>query len=164
MRQAGFVDVGPDARDPKNYTWGMSALLAGPDLERYKAGKIVGNDYGFTDRLDYIFVKNGAEAINARIIGNTWPEGSMWECSNEAQLENTRVVAEEMNMTIPSGKVCNSSDHAGIVAQINLPTNNQLSEPLPDHAPFPISFWNWVGIAIIGIPAAIVIVRRERKK
>lgn len=164
MRQAGFVDVGPDARDPKNYTWGMSALLAGPDLERYKAGKIVGNDYGFTDRLDYIFVKNGAEAINAGIIGNAWPKGSTWECSNEAQLENARVIAEEMKMAMPSGKVCNSSDHAGIVAQINLPTNNQLSEPLPDHAPFPISFWNWVGIAIIGIPAAIVIVRRERKK
>ncbi len=164
MRQAGFVDVGPDARDPKNYTWGMSALLAGPDLERYKAGKIVGNDYGFTDRLDYIFVKNGAEAINAGIIGNTWPKGSTWECSNEAQLENARVIAEEMKMAMPSGKVCNSSDHAGIVAQINLPTNNQLSEPLPDHAPFPISFWNWVGIAMIGITTAIVFVRRERKK
>lgn len=164
MRQAGFVDVGPDARDPKNYTWGMSALLAGPDLERYKAGKIVGNDNGFTDRLDYIFVKNGAEAINARIIGNTWPKGSTWECSNEAQVENARVIAEEMNMAMPSGKVCNSSDHAGIVAQINLPKNNKLSEPLPDHAPFPISFWNWVGIVIIGVPAALVFVRRARTR
>jgi endonuclease/exonuclease/phosphatase family metal-dependent hydrolase len=164
MRQAGFNDAGPDARDPKNYTWGMSELLAGPDLKRYKAGKIVGNSYGFTDRLDYIFVKNGAETINARIIGNTWPKGSTWDCSNESQVENARVIAEEMNQAMPSRKFCNSSDHAGIVAQIGLPMMNQLSEPLPDHAPFPISFWNWVGMALLGFVAAILYVRRKRKK
>ena len=69
-----------------------------------------------------------------------------------------------MNRAVPSGNLCNSSDHAGIVAQINLPKNSQLSEPLPDHAPFPISFWNWVGIAMIGIPTAIIYARRRRKK
>lgn len=164
MRQAGFLDAGPEIWDPKNFTWGMSALLAGPDLKRYKAGKIVGNNYGFTDRLDYIFIKNGAKAVNARIIGNTWPNGSTWKCSNEAQIENARLIAEEMKLAVPSGNLCNSSDHAGIVAQINLPKNSQLSEPLPDHAPFPISFWNWVGIAMIGIPTAIIYARRRRKK
>lgn len=164
MRQAGFVDAGPDVRDPKNYTWGMSALLAGPDLKRYKAGKIVGNNYGFTDRLDYIFLKNGATAINARIIGNTWPDGSTWECSNEAQVENARLIAEAMNQGMPRGNLCTSSDHAGVVAQIDLPENNQISGPLPNHAPFPISFWNWVGIVVIGIPAAIVYGRIKGRK
>ncbi len=163
MRQAGFIDVGPDARDPKNYTWGMSALLAGPDVKRYKAGKIVGNNYGFTDRLDYIFIKNGAEAINARIIGNTWPSGSTWDCSNEGQVENARLIAEEMNMAMPSGGLCNSSDHAGVIAQILLPANGQISEPLPDHAPFPISFWNWAGILIITMIGLLVYLRRKRK-
>lgn len=164
MRQAGFTDVGPDARDPKNYTWGMSALLAGPDLKRYKAGKIVGNSYGFTDRLDYIFIKNGARVANARIIGNTWPNGSTWECSNQSQVENARVIADEMNIAIPSENLCNSSDHAGVVAEINLPIYGKVSEPLPSHAPFPISFWNWVGVVLIGIFLLIFKLRKTRTK
>ena len=161
MRQAGFIDAGPEIWNPKNLTWGMSALLAGPDLDRYKAGKIVGNNYGFTDRLDYIFIKNGATAINARIIGNTWPKGSTWTCTNEEQIDNARVIAEEMNRSMPSGNLCNSTDHAGIVAQINLANNSAVSAPLPGHAPFPISFWNWVGIASAAIIGAIIAWRKR---
>lgn len=161
MRQAGFIDAGPEIWNPNNFTWGMSALLAGPDLKRFKAGKIVGNKYGFTDRLDYIFIKNGATALNARIIGNTWPNGSTWACSNEEQIDNARVIAEEMNRAMPSGNLCNSTDHAGIVAQIDLPKNNQVSAPLPDHAPFPISFWNWVGIACAALVGAIIAWRKR---
>lgn len=164
MRQAGFNDAGPEIWNPNNFTWGMSALLAGPDLKRYKAGKIVGNKYGFTDRLDYIFLKNGAKALNARIIGNTWPNGSTWACTNEEQVNNARIIAEEMNQPMPIGKLCNSTDHAGIVAQIDLPTNSKVSEALSDHAPFPISFWNWVVIALLGIPLTIISLRRKRKK
>ncbi|MSY00145.1 MAG: hypothetical protein F2750_02070, partial [Actinobacteria bacterium] len=37
MREAGFNDAGPDASDPTTYTWGMNALLTGPDPDRLKS-------------------------------------------------------------------------------------------------------------------------------
>jgi hypothetical protein len=49
MSEAGYKDAGPDSLDPKNYTWGMSALLTGADPKRLVAAKVLGNDYGFTD-------------------------------------------------------------------------------------------------------------------
>ncbi len=162
MRQGGFEDAGPDARDPKNYTWGMSALLAGPDAKRYKAGKIIGSPYGFTDRLDYIFYRNGVEVISSTIVGNTWPQGSTWSCSNEEQMINAAEIAELMKIEMPTENFCNSSDHAGVVAKVLIPTGANLSEPLPDHAPFPISFWNWVGIAIAAIVGAVILYRKRR--
>jgi endonuclease/exonuclease/phosphatase family metal-dependent hydrolase len=133
MRQAGFEDAGPDALNPANYSWGMNALLTGPDPIRKSAALKMGNEYGFTDRLDYIFLKNGAKSISAVIIGNKAPQGELW-----------------------------ATDHAGLVVKVQIPTNNQLSPELDAHQPFPISFWNWVGIGLLLILAA-AIYRRRRK-
>ena len=117
MSQAGYKDAGPDSLDPKNYTWGMNALLTGADPKRLISAKLMGNDYGFTDRLDYIFSKNGTESISAEIIGTQGEYGS---------------------------------DHAGVVATIALLNqSNVISETLPKHAPFPISFWQVVMIILI---------------
>jgi endonuclease/exonuclease/phosphatase family metal-dependent hydrolase len=164
MRQGGFEDAGPDARDPKNYTWGMSALLAGPDVKRYKAGKIVGNDFGFTDRLDYIFYRNGVKVLLSKIVGNTWPQGSTWDCSNEEQVNNAAEIADLMKIKAPDREFCNDTDHASVVAKVLIPTNSIQSAPLPDHAPFPISFWNWVGISIAALIAAFIALRVRRRK
>ena len=164
MRKAGYVDAGPDAQNPDNFTWGMSALLAGPDLARFKAGKAMGNDYGFTDRLDYIFLKNGAKVVSAKVVGNTWPKGSTWECSNEEQLNNAAVISEAMGIEMPNSRFCNDTDHASIVAKIALPQNSLTSPPLDSHAPFPISFWNWVGIFLLSGIIAIVFWRRRRRE
>ena len=149
MRKAGFVDSGPDATDGANYSWGMSALLAGPDITRYEAALKMGNKYGFTDRLDYIFSKNGVKVSSAKVVGNTWPQGSTWQCENEEQLNNANLIADAMKVEMPSSNFCNDTDHASIVAKLILPSNTVLSPVLDGHAPFPISFWNWVGIGLV---------------
>ena len=76
MREAGFTDSGPDASDPSTYSWGMNALLTGPDKKRAEAARKMGNKFGFTDRLDYIFVKNGIKVLSSKMIGQTAPYGT----------------------------------------------------------------------------------------
>lgn len=76
MREADFTDSGPDASDPATYTWGMNALLTGADPVRQSAAAKMGNDLGFTDRLDYIFVKNGIDVLTSKIIGQNPPYGT----------------------------------------------------------------------------------------
>ena len=117
LRDAGFNDAGPDASDPTTYTWGMNALLTGPDPDRLKSAQGMGNEYGFTDRLDYIFTKNGVDVSTSQIIGYKAPY---------------------------------ATDHAGVFAEFTiLNTLAGQSAPLPEHKPFPISFWQWVGIALL---------------
>lgn len=132
MQKAGFTDVGPNSLDPLNYTWGMDALLQGADPDRLKAAKAIGNSAGFTDRLDYIFIQNGAKAGSARVIGSSPYISGAW-----------------------------ASDHAGLVAEVTLPESELSSPPLDAHAPFPISLWNWVGISLIALTAALVYRRRR---
>ena len=117
MREAGFDDAGPDSSDPTTYTWGMDALLDGPDPDRLNAAKGMGNEYGFTDRLDYMFTKNGVDVMTSEIIGFKSPY---------------------------------ATDHAGVFAEFAI-TNTSTSESaaLPSHKPFPISFWQWVVIALV---------------
>lgn len=133
MRRAGFTDAGPDALNPVNYSWGMSALLTGPDPIRKKAALEMGNRYGFTDRLDYIFLKNGATVVSAEIIGNKGAQGDIW-----------------------------ATDHAGLVVKVQIPENSKLSPALDPHDPFPISFWNWVGIALLVTLSALIYRRRKK--
>ena len=119
MVEAGFNDAGPDASDPTTYTWGMNALLTGPDPDRLKAAQAMGNEYGFTDRLDYIFTKNGIDVTTSQIIGFKAPY---------------------------------ATDHAGVFAVFSiLNTLSGQSAPLDSHKPFPISFWQWVGIVLLAL-------------
>lgn len=133
MRAAGFSDVGPDALDGAHFTWGMGALLTGADPLRLKSAQEMGNKWGFTDRLDYIFTKNGAVAANSKLIGNLPPGEGLWP-----------------------------SDHAGVSADIILKPSTIESPALESHQPFPISFWNWVGITIF-VSIALLIYRRRRR-
>ena len=127
MVEAGFNDAGPDASEPTTYTWGMNALLTGPDPDRLKSAQGMGNEYGFTDRLDYIFTKNGVAVTTSQIIGYKAPY---------------------------------ATDHAGVFAEFTiLNTLAGESAPLPEHKPFPISFWQWVGIALL----ALIIWRIKRR-
>jgi hypothetical protein len=162
MRKAGFTDAGPDAHNAKNFTWGMSALLAGPDEKRFKAALMMGNNYGFTDRLDYIFLKNGAKVMSSAIVGNTWPRGSTWACSNEEQINNAALMADVMKVEMPPTRFCNDTDHASVVTQLSLPSYSEESDPLDPHSPFPISFWNWVGILLLISLSGIIYLRKRR--
>ena len=134
MRHAGFSDSGPDALDPHNYSWGTNALLTGPDPIRKKAALVMGNEHGFTDRLDYVFLKNGTTSIAASIIGNTALQGKTW-----------------------------ATDHAGLVVKVQIPENSRISAPLDPHNPFPISFWNWVGLILLAI-STFLIIKKLRKR
>lgn len=133
MRNGGFIDVGPNAQSGESFTWGMNALLTGPDEKRFKAAQKMGNNRGFTDRLDYIFLKNGAEVVSSKIIGNTPPKSGLWP-----------------------------SDHASVVAQVSLPAYVEVSAPLDPHKSFPISFWNWIGIALVIALGGLITWRRRR--
>ena len=131
MTEAGFTDSGPDPLLPENYTWGMNALLTGPDPVRLKVAKQLGNNAGYTDRLDYVFVKNGVSVTSSGLIGATPPNNL-------------------------------NTDHAGIVATLAINSNvSERSADLPEHAPFPISFWQWVGIAIVAVIIALVIRKKQ---
>lgn len=131
MRAAEFIDAGPDASDPTAFTWGMNALLNAPDSDRVEAARKMGNNFGFTDRLDYIFFKNGVEVISSRVIGNEPPY---------------------------------ASDHAGIVSELEITSAHPgLDAPIDSHKPFPIGFWQWVGLGLSAL-AILFIARKVRRK
>jgi len=132
MREAGFKDVGPNALDPINNTWGMNALLTGPDPDRLKYSQQMGNFAGYSDRLDYIFVRNGALPIASQLVG-----------------------------ALPPNNL--NSDHAGVVSLLRIDSDvTERSADLPEHAPFPISFWQWVGIGLALLIIGIIARKRFR--
>jgi endonuclease/exonuclease/phosphatase family metal-dependent hydrolase len=130
MIEAGFTNASPDAKNPKYFSWGASALLNGSDPKRLEQAKIDGNQYGFTDRLDYVFTKNVYANISSKMIGNIYPDGSsIWDCGAEK---------------------CFASDHAGVVATIELPRAASSEDPaLPDHARFPLGIWHFIAILLV---------------
>ena len=130
MIEAGFENASPDAKNPRYFTWGASALLNGPDKKRVLDAKKSGNQYGFTDRLDYIFTKNVYATVSSKIIGNVWPDGSgVWDCGKDK---------------------CFPSDHAGVVATIELPRSAGAIDPdLPEHTRFPLGFWHYFAAALL---------------
>ena len=144
MIDAGFTNASPDATDPRYFTWGASALLNGPDSNRIEIAKEFGNQYGFTDRLDYIFTKNVYATVSSKLIGNIYPDGSsIWDCGDEK---------------------CFASDHAGLVATIEIPRSMANQDPaLPDHARFPLGIWHFVAIALVSL-ISWRIARRFRRR
>ena len=118
MVQAGFVDAGPDALDPRNATWGASALLAGPDLARLsQAG---GNPYGYTDRLDYVFVRGGVEVVSASLVSAQWPDGDrLWACRDPQQRVNAERAAAALGKPL-GAQACLPTDHVGLLVTVNV--------------------------------------------
>jgi hypothetical protein len=168
--QGGFTDVGPDATDGANLTWGSDAELAGPDLRRLDAALAMGNPSGFTDRLDYVLVRGGIEVVDARVIGNAWPEGEdLWACDAPTQQATAQAAAEELVEagvldTVPEELGCLPTDHAGIVAQLRLPVTGLVaSEPPPTVWRSPIGLWSGLGLLLLAL-VVWRIVRRLRRR
>ena len=139
--RAGFQDIGPDSLDPANATWGASALLAGPDPGRLASE--TSNDVGFTDRLDYIFVKNGVSVVETDLVGETWPNGEdMWACDSPDQVRNAEEVASQMQVELGEA-FCLPTDHVGLLAVLDVPATP--AESVPDQTG-----------TIVGVAAAIL--------
>ncbi|MGE0818225.1 MAG: endonuclease/exonuclease/phosphatase family protein [Candidatus Nanopelagicales bacterium] len=166
MVGAGYADSGPDATNPRNLSWGASGLLAGPDLERLKAAEAMGNPYGMTDRLDYVFTRNGVTASSARLVGNAWPaQGDTWDCTTEAQKANAAAAAAAMGVTVPASGACLPTDHAGVVASLAVPVSDVVDPALPERVGFPFTRWA-VGLGVLALLALAVrgLVRRRRRR
>lgn len=147
MLRAGFVDVGPDALDPANATWGASALLAGPEPQRLATSG--GNPYGYTDRLDYIFVKNGVTVERTALIGARWPDGEdMWECASPEQSANAEAAARALGASLPTA-FCLPTDHVGLLAVLDVSSTDSLES---DRANVPIG---WIVMGVMLTSAAV---------
>ena len=165
--RAGFVELSPDALDPKNYTWGADALLAGPAPDRIKASVAMGANGVFTDRLDYIMIKNGASAFNGAIFGAQWPEGlDTWSCSSREQIALTNDGASALGKKLPPAKSegrCLPSDHAGIAGAADLPASEIRDPRLPERARSPFTFWRVSGVLALLLIAGGVRWRWRRR-
>lgn len=132
ISRGGFTSVGPDELASTNFTWGINALLTGPDPLRSQMATEMGNTAGFTDRLDYIFIKGPIEVTGAKLVGHV--SGQKW-----------------------------ASDHAGIVASLNLSEPIEYQEVrLAENMRFPLGFWQIFPVIIISA-ATFFIVKRKRK-
>lgn len=176
MRQAGYESVGPDDLDPANYSWGTSALLAGPDPARLPDALEMGNPYGFTDRLDYIFIRNGATIDSSEVFGNVWPSGpDKWACDDPEQIaitqESSAILTEAGGTPAPAGQgVCLPTDHAGIYASLMVAGPvGAVDEAGPiEHEPFRLQWWH----VLLGLVAVLIVlvwlltmpVRRRRAR
>lgn len=139
MVQGGYTDVGPDAMDPEYYTWGTQSELAGPAPTRVEAALELGNRYGWTDRLDYVFVKNGISVQRAEVIGEVWsPDDVTWQCDSPGQIANTEAMSQVLadagiGEPISGRGLCVPTDHAGIVADLLVtPAAPDAAAPIPD--------------------------------
>ena len=166
MRAAGFTDAGPDAQDPANFTWGTAGDLAGPEPTRLPDALAMGNDAGFTDRVDYLFLRNGVRAVDARIIGNPWPTSpQVWACSSPDQVRTTEessAILAEAGLAEPiTGRgVCLPTDHAGLVATVDVSSAASATgaQPLPpDHSSLRIGLLGWLLIILAVLVVLLVL-------
>ena len=160
MIQAGYIDAGPDSADPLNATWGTDALLAGPDPRRLSDAMDFGNQFGFSDRLDYVFLSPELRATSSIVIGNTWPNvANPWNCESLEQQSLSQLALSILGL--PNVKTgCLPSDHAGLVVQIDFEASKAVATGYPDsNKPFLIGLWEGIGIGLL-----LLIVWRVHKR
>jgi hypothetical protein len=68
-----------------------------------------------------------------------------------------------MGVAAPDSGMCLATDHAGVVSTLVLDgSKSARSDDLPEHKPFPISFWQWVGLALFTL-LVLLIFRKNSK-
>lgn len=131
MLEVGFQDAGPDAA--RHLSWGFGALLDGPDSRR---------PAGMTDRLDYVFTRNGAVPKQARLIDATFPTAISWTCGSAR---------------------CAPSDHAGLVVTVRAPAGSTAGGPTPPaHDRGPIGPGR--ATLLVGAGAMVLVLRRRQRR
>ncbi|MGB7981752.1 MAG: endonuclease/exonuclease/phosphatase family protein [Candidatus Nanopelagicales bacterium] len=165
MIAGGFADAGPDSLDARNWTWGADGDLAGPSPQRLAVALQEGNDAGFTDRLDYVFVRNGAQALSAEVFGNRWPDAQqVWQCSDPSQIattEQSSTLLAEAGLAQPiTGRgVCLPTDHAGLLAVVDVSAGpaGVVAQPAPDaRSSVRIGLLGWL-LIIVGVLLLVVV-------
>lgn len=181
MLDAGYVEAGPDPADPDYYTWGSSGDLAGPAPDRLDDALRLGNEAGFTERLDHVLVANGAMAVESQIVGNEWPDGTdLWDCKAPEQIatteESSKILADAgLAEPITGTGVCLPTDHAGIVAVVDVsagPAGVVADAAPPAHDSFRIGLLGWLAIilgvlvvvAVALVWGGVALVRRRRRR
>ena len=126
----------------------------------------MGNPNGMTDRLDYVFTRNGVTVRQAALVGNDWPtEGGTWACTTPAQIENAEAAAKAMGVTLPASGACLPTDHAGVVATLAAPASDVDDPPLPERVGFPFTRWAvGIGVLVLLVLAVRGLVRRRRRR
>ena len=141
----------------------------------------MGNTSGFTERLDHVFLANGAEVVDAQVVGNEWPDGDdVWECDDATQVETTEqasaIQAEAgVGEAITGRGVCLPTDHAGIVAVVDVSAgpDGVVAQPAPDdHESFRLSLLGWIAVIlgvlvlllVLVIVGVVLLVRRGRRR
>lgn len=94
IAKAGFKSTGPEELDAENFTWGLDALLTGADPRRQEFAKEMGNEVGFTDRLDYIFLRGQIDVVSAKLVGNN--QNAPW-ASDHAGIVATLSIEQPIN-------------------------------------------------------------------
>lgn len=160
MIQAGYRDAGPDSQDSLNATWGANSLLSGPDPKRLNAAVDFGNQFGFSDRLDYIFLSPELEVSRAQLVGNIWPNAkNLWECKSPEQVALSQEAVSILGLTNSSAG-CFPSDHAGLVVEVKFSSSDSQAASYPDpHTRFPIGFWKGLIITL----ALLITIRIGRR-
>lgn len=157
MVDAGFTDAGPDATDPANFTWGAGATLAGPDPARVPAAKAMGNEFGYTERLDYVFVRGGVGVRSAELVGERWPTGDQtWECNAPEQVVKAREAAAALGVAVPAPTVCLATDHAALVVVVSVAGAGGSSGGA--------GWWIAGGVALVLVVLALVVIARRRAR
>ena len=123
----------------------------------------MGNPYGMTDRLDYVFTRNGVEVVDADVVGNRWPDdAAVWDCNGADQVALTRENAEAMGLPVPSGGRCFATDHAGLVVTVAV-GDAAVSESSTSHD-LGAEVWLVIGVGALALIAAgalaVVVIRR----
>ena len=160
MIQAGYSDAGPSSQVPMNATWGANSILSGPDPKRLHDAMELGNQYGFSDRLDFVFLSPELEATGAQLVGNVWPNAKdLWDCKSSEQFALSQEALSILSLTNSSAG-CFPSDHAGLVVEVKFLASDDQAASYPDsHTPFPIGFWKGL-VIVLALLAAFRIGRR----
>lgn len=93
MINAGFQNTSPEPFRGENFSWGLNALVTGADPVRQQFAQKMGNDFGFTDRLDYVFSKGEINLKSTQLIGNA--NQTEWASDHAGVVTSFELIGEQ---------------------------------------------------------------------
>lgn len=118
MIAAGFQNSSPEPFSGGNFSWGLNALVTGADPARQMFAEKMGNNFGFTDRLDYVFSKGAISLKSSNLIGNA--NQKEWASDHAGVVTSFELVGDQ----------------------------NYEEVRLAEHLRFPVGFWDAVLIVL----------------